>query len=288
MASIKFGTSGWRGIIADDDAIIFRIQFHNVNRLAGRDAETFALADGVKFNAVVMAENVAVNIRDFAAMLLHEVRRLEKAAVIVVRHETDFHALLLVGGLELAIPRHSAGVALGLFTERKNRARELILSEREQEITLILPRIASAFKQMTRTIRTFFDTRKMSCCDELRAKLIRAVNEPSEFQILIAHHARIRRAAGLVFIGEVTDDVLLEFSRLVNEVVRDVELVADRARVGDGLRTAALVLRTVHAILRPELERDADDLIALLQQQRRRGGGVHSPAHAADHALTFL
>ena len=29
-----------RGIIADDDAIIFRVQFHNVNRLGRRDAKT--------------------------------------------------------------------------------------------------------------------------------------------------------------------------------------------------------------------------------------------------------
>ena len=128
----------------------------------------------------------------------------------------------------------------------------------------------------------------MSGGDELRAKLVRAVNQPAKLQILIAHHARIRRAAGLVFVGEVLDDVLLEFRRLVNQVIRNVELVADGARVGDGLRAAAFVLGAVHAILRPELERDADDLVALLQQQRRRGGGVHSPAHAADDALTLL
>ena len=128
----------------------------------------------------------------------------------------------------------------------------------------------------------------MSRGDEIRAELVRAVNEPAELQILIAHHARIRRAAGLVFVGEVLDDVLLEFRRLVNEVIRDVELVADGARVGDGLRAAAFVLRAVHAILRPELERDADDLVALLEQKRRRGGGINSSAHAADDALTLL
>ena len=124
--------------------------------------------------------------------------------------------------------------------------------------------------------------------DVIRAELVRAVNEPAELQVLIAHHARIRRAAGLVFVGEILDDVLLEFRRLVNQVIRDVELVADGAGVGDGLRAAALVLRAVHAILRPELERDADDLVALFQQQRRRGGGINSPAHAADDALTLL
>ena len=128
----------------------------------------------------------------------------------------------------------------------------------------------------------------MSRGDKIRAKLIRTVNEPSKFQILVAHHARIRRAAGFIFVGEVLDDVFLEFRRLVNEVIRDVKLVADGARVGDGLRAAALVLGAVHAILRPELERDADDLVALLQQQRRRGGGIYSPAHATDHAWTLL
>ena len=127
----------------------------------------------------------------------------------------------------------------------------------------------------------------MSGRNKIRTKLVRAVNQPAKFQILVAHHARIRRAAGLVFVGEILDDVLLEFRRLVNEVIRDVELVADGAGVGDGLRAAAFVLGAVHAILRPELERDADDLVALLEQKRRRGGGVNSPAHATDNALTL-
>ena len=132
-----------------------------------------------------------------------------------------------------------------------------------------------------------FNPREMAGGDVLRAELVGAVDEPAELQVLVAHHARIRRAAGLVFVGEVLDDVLLEFRRLVNQVIRDAELVADGARVGDGLRAAALVLGAVHAILRPELERDADDLVALLEQQRRRGGGIHSAAHAADDALTL-
>ena len=186
------------------------------------------------------------------------------------------------------MPRHFARVALGLFAERKNRARKLILPQRKQKITLILAQIASALEQIARTVRAFFNARKMSRGDEIRAELIRAVNQSAELQILIAHHARIRRASGLVFVGEILDDVLLEFRRLVNEVIRDVELVADRARVGDGLRAAAFVLGAVHAILRPEFERDADDIVTLLDQKRRRRRGINSSAHAADDALTLL
>ena len=124
--------------------------------------------------------------------------------------------------------------------------------------------------------------------DEVRAQLIGAVDEPAKFQVLVAHHARIGRAAGLVFVGEILDDVLLEFRRLVDQVIRHAQFVAHGARIGDGLRTAAFVLGAIHAILRPEFERDTDDVKALLQQQRRRGGGVHSPAHATDDALTLL
>ena len=124
--------------------------------------------------------------------------------------------------------------------------------------------------------------------DEVRTKLVCAVNEPTELQVLVAHHARIRRATGPVFVGKVLDDVLLEIRRFVHEVIRHVELVADGTRVSDGLRAATFVLGAVHAVLRPELQRDADDVVALLNEQGRRGGGVHSSAHAADDALFFL
>jgi hypothetical protein len=118
-----------RGIVADHHAIIFRVQLDDVNRLARGDAETFALADGVKRNAVVMAENVPVQIHNLAAMFLDEICLLKKSTVIIIRHETDFHAFFFVGGLEIALPRHFARVALGFFAERKNRACELILPQ---------------------------------------------------------------------------------------------------------------------------------------------------------------
>ena len=123
--------------------------------------------------------------------------------------------------------------------------------------------------------------------DVLRAELVRALDEPAELQILVAHHARVRRAAGLVFIGEVLDDVLLKLGRFVDEVIRDAKLVADRPGVRDGLRSAALVFGAVDAVLRPELERDAHHVVALLQQQGRGGGGIHSSAHA-DHDACLL
>src|ERR1019366_2581241 len=177
------------------------------------------------------AEDVAVQIHNLAAMFLHEVCLLEKAAVIVVRHETDFHALLLVGGLELAMPRHLARVALGFFAERKNHACKLILPERKKKVTLILPQITPALEQIAPLARPAdtlsplggegrgggaVNPRKMSGGDEIRTELVGAVNEPAKLQILVAHHTRIRRASSLVFVGKILDDVFLKIRRLVH------------------------------------------------------------------------
>src|SRR5439155_7784007 len=114
------------------------------------------------------------------------------------------------------------------------------------------------------------NSRKMPGGDELRAKLVGAVNEPAELQILVAHHARVGRAPSLVFVGEILNDLGLKWLRFIHEVIGNPEFVADRAGVRDGLRSATLVLRAGHTILGPELEGDADDVIALFEQQRRR------------------
>ena len=128
----------------------------------------------------------------------------------------------------------------------------------------------------------------MSGGDELRTKLVRTVNEPAKLQVLVTHHTGIRRAAGFVFVGKILDDVLLKIRRLVHEIIRDVELVADTAGVGHGLRTTAFVLRAIHAILRPKLERDANDVVALFDEQGGGGGGINSSTHATHDALTLL
>ena len=62
------------------------------------DAEAAALSDGEEFDSVVVAEDLAESVDDFALMALGESGLFEETAVVVVRHEADFHALLLVGG----------------------------------------------------------------------------------------------------------------------------------------------------------------------------------------------
>jgi undecaprenyl diphosphate synthase len=113
--------------------------------------------------------------------------------------------------------------------------------------------------------------------DALAAQLPGAVEQRAELQFLVAHHARIGRAPGLVFLGKVGDDLLLKRVRLVNQIIGNAQLVADGARVHDRLRAATFVLGAGDAILRPELERDADHVVALLQKQSAAAADESTP-----------
>ena len=246
------------------------------------------LADRVELNAFVLAQHLALEVDDLAAVLLHQLGLLQELPVVVVRHEADLHALLLVGRLELAVMRHRAGIALGLLAQRKHRARQLILPQREQEVALVLAQVAAPLEQRPGAVRAPLHPREVASGDILRPELVCPLDEPPELEVLVAHHARVRRAARLVFVGEVLDDLALKLRRLVNQVIRNAQLVAHGPRIRDRLRPAALVLGARHAVLRPKLERDAHHVVALLEQQRGRSGGIHSSAHAHHDACLLL
>src|SRR4051794_1010366 len=121
-----------------------------------------------------------------------------------------------------------------------------------------------------------------------RSELISAIDQPAKLEILIAHHARIGCAAGLVLVSEILNDLGLELFGFVDEIVWHAELMANRARVRDRLRTAAFIFGARHAILRPKLQGNTDDIVALLKQKRSGRGGIDSSAHADYHARFCL
>src|SRR5882724_2742948 len=200
-------------------------------------------------------------------MLLSKVRLQEKTTVIIVRNKADLHAFFFICRLELAMTSYVASIVLGLIAQGKHRASQLFLPQREQEIALVFARVTSALEQRASAIRTFLQPREMAGGDVLCAELVGALNEPSKFQILIAHDARIGSAAGLVFVGKVLNDFRLEFRRFVDEIIRDAKLITDRARIGNCLRPATFVFGPRNAILWPELEGNAHNIVTLLEQK---------------------
>src|SRR5687767_9791386 len=132
-----------------------------------------------------------------------------------------------------------------------------------------------------------FDPCEMAGGNVFGAELPGAIDEIAKLEALVADDAWVRRAASFVFFGEVIDDLLLEIRGLIDEIVRDAEFVRDRPGVHDRLRSTALVFGARNTILRPKLQGDADDVVALLEQKARGSGGVDSSTQANDNA-SFL
>ena len=121
--------------------------------------------------------------------------------------------------------------------------------------------------------------------DVIAAERCRFTPEIAELEFFIAHHARVRRAASLVFAGEIINHDALELIGLVNHVMRNAERMRYAARIGDRLRSAAFVLRARDTILRPDFHRHAYHVVALFAQQISGDAGIHSTAHAKKNAL---
>ena len=66
----------------------------------------------------------------------------------------------------------------------------------------------------------------------------------AKLQFFVAHHARVRRPAGLVFAGEIINHNTLELIGFINHVMRNAERMRYAARIGDRLWAAAFVFRS--------------------------------------------
>ena len=152
---------------------------------------------------------------------------------------------------------------------------------------MVFARVAAA-EQQGSSFGGVFDAGEVPGGDEVAAQLSGSVEESSKLEVLVAHHAGVRRPSSSVFFGEVADDAFLEFGRFVDEVVGNAEAGADAAGVHDRLGSTAFVLGAVDAVLRPQLEGDPHDFESLLLKQGRRGRGIDAAAHAYQYSLSSL
>src|SRR6516225_4694471 len=130
-----------------------------------------------------------------------------------------------------------------------------------------------------------FNDRIMTCSDVIAAECPGLAPKIPELQFFIAHHTRVRRPASLVFTGEIINHDALKLIGLVHHIMRNAESMRYAARIGNGLRSAAFVLRSRDTILGPDLHCYTYDVVTLLTQQISADAGVHSTAHAEQNTL---
>jgi len=122
--------------------------------------------------------------------------------------------------------------------------------------------------------------------DAVGADLAGGDEELVELEVVVAEGAGDGGAAGEVFADERAHDFGFEAVLLVDDVLGDVELLGYVACVVDVVDGAAAALDGLghawmagEAALVPELEGEADEVVALRAQEGGYGGGVDASGH---------
>jgi len=204
----------------DDHPAAGGIQVHDVERLAGGDADTAALADGVVDDALVAAKHAAVDVHDVAGLGGAGLQALDDLGIAAVGDEADVLAVMLVGDGKAKRARRRPRLGLGQSAEREAQEVELLLGGGEQEVALVALRVDRPVEGAVGALPPGHDVvagGKRGC-----AEMAGRGEQVGEFDGLIAGDARYRCLAGDVAVGEALDHRLAEALLIVEHVMRDL------------------------------------------------------------------
>src|SRR5208282_2313022 len=258
----------------------------DVQALPAGNTEPAALPDGESVHARVSGQASSVAVDDRSGAELRGIALpLDKTGVVAVGNEADFLALRLVRGDKAQSARAGANFGLGHRTNRKQGSREFVLTQREQKIRLILGLVGGA-QQMKSAVGALLYSGVMSGRDIVGCKRASAAPQAIEFDLAIAHHARIRRAAAQIFGDEVIDHARGEVGAQINHVKRKIHLLRHPARIFEIVMRAAgaAALRDWPRRLGHKPHGHAHHVIALLAHDRRGDGTVHPARHRNQHS----
>ncbi len=193
----------------------------------------------------------------------------QELLVVAAGNEADLLRVGLLGQREAVLARHFAHLGLGHVAQRKQRVRELLLRQPEEEVGLILGQIGGALQDPAAALASGRTRSRHSGrwrCG-WRRWTARVFSKLIELEMVVAQRAGNRRAAGEILADEGPDDIPLEALFLVDDVVGNAEMLGHAARVIDIIeRTAAAGLGRVgnavlagEARLVPKLQGEADD-----------------------------
>jgi hypothetical protein len=210
----------------------------------------------------------------------------DKRRIVVVWHEANFLAIGLIRDGQSKTMRLSADGGLGQRAHREDRAGQLLLCQREQEVRLVLVAIDAA-PEPPSPLRRPLDARVVSGGDRLRAESACPLEQRGEFQIAVAMCAGQRRTARGVLVDEVRDDGLLKPLLEIEDVMRKAKRRGDAASIVQIVERAAraempAVLKT--AVLCIQLHGQTNDIMTLLGEQGRGDRGVDAARHGDNDA----
>src|SRR2546422_5876792 len=154
--------------LAHADRVALGIEVDDVERAAGREAESALLTNGVGRDATVRPEPGPAPVDDRARLEYLRRTSAKESPVVVVGHEADLLALGLVGGHQAETARVLPHLFLRELADREAGGGQLLLGERPQKVGLVLARVLRPQEQMAPRRRVAFHARVVSGRDAHR------------------------------------------------------------------------------------------------------------------------
>ena len=176
-------------------------------------------------------------------------------------HEADVLAVGLRRRRQPEVAGELARRVLLQIAKREAQEAELLARGREQEIALVALGIAAPVKLEAGPAR--LAPHIMAGGERRGAELLGGLQQVAELDLLIAGDARHRRLAGEIAVGERVHHVLREPRLIVEHVMGNAESLRHAAGILNVLAGAAGALAADRLAVVVELERDADDVVAL-------------------------
>src|SRR4029077_11932374 len=241
------------------------VELQHVKRHRRRNADPTPLADRVIDDAVMTTKHPAIGMDDIAGLRRTRAQPLDDLRVAASRHEADVLAIRFLRRHQPKFARDISRLLFGQIAKREAQEVELLEWRGEQEIALVALLVLGAVEIEAVSPRSAPDI--MSGRERSRAEILCGLQHIGELDLLVAGNARHRGLALEIAVGKRAHHLVGEALFVVQHVMRDVQRLGHSGSILDVLPGAARAFAPDGLAMIVELERDADDVIALALEQ---------------------
>src|SRR5215472_6654688 len=237
----------------------------HIKRRGGSDTESLSLANRKMRYTAMSAKHAPRHIDDLSRVTRFRPQLPDEPRIGSLRNKADILAIGLISNHQAETPRQRTGLLLGEPAQRETQKFELGAGRGEQKIALI----ARLILRLTQfgPIPPRYATHIMPGGECGRPEIAAGAQQIAKLDPLIAADAGYRRFAAAIRFGEVLDDLRVKPALVIQHVMSDSKAVGNAPRIADILAGTTRALPPDHGAVIVELQGDANDLKALLNQE---------------------
>ncbi len=184
---------------------------------------------------------------------------------------------------EAPVGGHLAHLGLGELPQREDGARQARLRHAPERVGLVLGLVHALGNDKTAVFLAHL--RVVARGYKVAPQLVGPAQQGVPFNVGIAQHARVGRAALEVLIGKMVDHIVAKLFADVDDVVRKPQVDGHVPGVVDRVQAAAarFFFAPARGGIVPRFHGHAHHFVALLMQQHGRQRTIDPPAHGHQH-----